>query len=102
MPNPAIMAALGIQPTRTVSNPLPDGSVMVTVQAPARMNLKPQSVRLSADQYINYQRWLRKEDLIQNLLPGLSAADREILQTGIGPQDWDNMFKDDIEDEEIS
>jgi len=31
--------------------------------------------------------------LLQNAFPGLSAADREFIKTGITGQEWDAMFK---------
>ena len=36
-------------------------------------------------------RWLNGES-IQNCFPELSADDREILMSGIGPEKWNKMF----------
>jgi hypothetical protein len=36
--------------------------------------------------------------LIQNAFPALDADDRELLMTGIGPKEWDEMFGEDPED----
>ena len=33
-------------------------------------------------------------ELIQNVMPHLSADDREFLMTGLTPQDWEEMFPD--------
>ena len=33
--------------------------------------------------------------LIQNVMPHLSAEDREFLMTGITPEEWDEMFGSD-------
>ncbi len=38
--------------------------------------------------------------LIQNVMPHLSADDREFLKTGITPEEWDEMWPD--EDEEAA
>ena len=32
--------------------------------------------------------------LIQNAMPGLSDDERELLMTGIGPEEWADTFKD--------
>lgn len=36
-------------------------------------------------------RWQRGE-LIQNVMPHLSAADREFLMTGVTKEEWDEAF----------
>ena len=33
-------------------------------------------------------------ELIQNVMPHLSADDREFLMTGLTPEDWEEMFPD--------
>lgn len=38
--------------------------------------------------------------LIQDVMPHLSADDREFLKTGITPEEWDEMWPD--EDEEAA
>lgn len=38
-----------------------------------------------------HMRWLSGE-LVQEALPGLPAADREVLVTGIHPACWNEMF----------
>jgi len=38
-----------------------------------------------------YDRWLAGE-LIQNVMPHISADDREFIMTGITPEEWDNAF----------
>ena len=48
-------------------------------------------VKLNADQYRRYSRWLRKEGLIQDLLPELSADQRELLKTGICSACWESL-----------
>jgi hypothetical protein len=51
------------------------------------------SVDLTIDQYERYLRWLGGGFQIQEALPELNADQREILMSGIGPQDWDQMKK---------
>jgi hypothetical protein len=38
-------------------------------------------------------RW-KAGELIQNVMPHLSADDREFLMTGLTPEDWEEMFPD--------
>ena len=42
-------------------------------------------------------RW-KEGELIQVVMPHLSASQREFIQTGITPEEWDKFFPD--EDEE--
>ena len=37
--------------------------------------------------------------LIQDAMPHLSADDREFIMTGITPEEWDGVFKEDTADE---
>lgn len=41
-----------------------------------------------------YQRWIAGE-CIQDALAGMTADEREMLQTGSHPECWDSMFPDD-------
>lgn len=38
--------------------------------------------------------WKLGYDLIQNLMPNLTATEREFIATGITGKEWDNIFKD--------
>ena len=38
--------------------------------------------------------WKAGKDLIQNIMPDLSAEDREYLMTGATPEEWDEEFGD--------
>jgi len=40
------------------------------------------SLNLTKEEYQRYQRYLRREDVIQNLLPTLNIFEREFLITG--------------------
>ncbi|MDO8683950.1 MAG: hypothetical protein Q7N50_10770 [Armatimonadota bacterium] len=86
----------GFTPTRSAAK---DGNMwIVTVAPPPFMNLPPQSLRLTEDQYNRYLSSLSGPLLIQEALPELTIDEREILLSGIGPADWDRMFPPD-EDE---
>jgi len=77
----------------------PDGSWTVKVTPPAWSGMtQGASVTLTSNQYARYQKWMAGEGLIQDMLHDLFGSDREILMTGIGPQEWDDTFKDE-EDE---
>ena len=41
--------------------------------------------------------WLDGLGLIQDVMPDLSASQREFLMTGMTPLEWTNMFGDDNE-----
>lgn len=53
------------------------------------------SIELTEEEYDNYQKWQRRELLIQEALPNRTAAEREQLKTGICAGCWDSMFKED-------
>lgn len=40
----------------------------------------------------DYEAWQRGEGLIQNLMPYLSADEREFLMTGITADEWNDTF----------
>lgn len=77
------------------NEPLPDGRVKVTVTPPLWSGFKRgASLILTADQFARYERWRTTGGYIQNLLPELSDGEREILLSGIQPNDWDKAFGD--------
>jgi hypothetical protein len=43
------------------------------------------------------KRWESGEDLIQNIMPNISADEREFILTGSTPEEWDENFKEDDE-----
>ena len=90
----AVINRLGMGPTRTVEKH--DNGYKVTVTPPAWSGFtEGASVILNIDQFSRYNSWMNGAMLIQEALPELSSADREILMTGIGPQQWDDEFGDD-------
>jgi hypothetical protein len=74
---------------------LPDGSYRVTVTPPKWSGFGASSLRLEGHQFDRYQHWLHDGGLIQQHLPDLSNEDREVLLSGIGPEEWDREFGDD-------
>ena len=71
-----------------------DGSYLVSVTPPAFMNLPKQTVKLNSDQYRRYCDWFAGQGLIQEKLFDLSADQREILQSGIGPEDFAKLYSE--------
>lgn len=75
---------------------LPNGNWKVTVTPPSWSGFSASSLELTPDQYRRVGLWNRGA-LIQDALPDLTAAQREILKTGIGPAEWDAAFKEEEE-----
>ena len=85
---------LGLGPKRE-SRQLPTGDYIVRVTPPDWTGCSPSEVKLTANQFVNFQRWLNGSILIQDAFPDLSDDDREILKTGIGPKEWADKIGDD-------
>lgn len=68
-----------------------EGSYLVKVTSPVGQA----AIILSEDQYLRFKGWVNGSKTIQEAFPDLSADQREILLTGIGPKQWDEMFKED-------
>lgn len=84
---------LGFGPTRTaVKNPA--GGYNVTVTPPEIVQMQGHTLHLTDDQYIRYQAWHEGGALIQDVLPDLTGAQREILMTGIGDDDFHEIGYD--------
>ncbi len=83
---------LGFGPKRE-SRQLIDGNFVVRVTPPAITGFSSSEIKLTADQFRRFNLWLGGGLLIQDVFPDLAAWQREILQTGIGPGDWDAAFK---------
>jgi hypothetical protein len=84
---------LGIGPQRR-SDRGADGIWTVTVTPPGWSGFTASTVRLPPDQHARYLAWLAGDGLIQELLPELTDADREILMTGIDEAQWQAAFGD--------
>ena len=44
-------------------------------------------------------RWQQGVELIQDVMPWLSASDREFIKTGITDDEWDEAFGDEEEED---
>jgi len=51
---------------------------------------------------LGLQKWLRREELIQDIFPTLDADQREFIQTGITPSEWADMFAPEETDTELN
>jgi hypothetical protein len=94
----SVLDKMGMGPKREVEKLL-GGRVRVTVTPPEWSGFTESvSVELNADQYTRYVKWDEDPRLkIQDALPELSADDREILMSGIGPYAWNEMSKEEEE-----
>lgn len=83
-----------IKPIRRQAVAQEDGTWKVTVTPPRFTEFSPSSIILTNDQYCRYLQWQNGGVLIQNILHDLTPAQREILMTGIGPEEFDKAFRD--------
>jgi hypothetical protein len=79
-----------MKPTRTYY--VRNAMVEVTVTPPPESGFRPSKVTLTPDQFRRFEKWLETGGQIQTALPDLSADDREILLSGIGPNEFDRSF----------
>lgn len=82
----SIADKIGFGPTRVVK--IHDSGAVVEVTPHAMLQMPMQSVALTAAQYERYVAWVTGAMMMQDALPDLSPAQREILMTGIGPDDF--------------
>lgn len=64
--------------------------MLITKFSPHSMRDNTREIDVTQSQL---DRWQAGE-LIQNVMPHLSADDREFLMTGLTPEDWEEMFPD--------
>lgn len=84
---------MGLGPKRVVED-LPNGNHKITVTPPSWSAFKgSRSIEMTPEQYRSYQKWRSGFGPIQDHMPWLSAGQREVLMTGIGPEEWDEKFK---------
>ncbi len=50
--------------------------------------------------YDQLDRWEAGQGNIQDIMPDISADDREFIMTGITPEEWAETFREDMDDEE--
>lgn len=85
---------LGFGPTRVVCED-GEGGYIVMVTPPKVLGSKPTvHVSLTADQYARYLKW-ENGMLMQNALPDLDAATREMLMTGLCDEDFHKATRSD-------
>jgi hypothetical protein len=72
----------GFEPERSARE-LPGGNWLVKVTPAAIARAPAQELELTAEQFHRYCLWCEGRGLIQELLPDLTNAQREILQTGL-------------------
>lgn len=90
---------MGLGPKRVVED-LPNGNHKITVTPPSWSTFQGgHSIEMTPEQYQSYLKWRSGTGLIQDHMPWLSDDEREVLMTGIGPEEWDEKFKDDETDE---
>ena len=57
-------------------------------------------VKLTDEQFLKYKMWLGGDILIQNALPDLTASQREVLMSGLGDEEFNELAMEDEEDED--
>src|SRR5215469_3781301 len=56
-------------------------------------DLPEQHVDLTLDQFERFLKWQNGDGMIQNMLPDLTASQREILISGLGDKDFERFTK---------
>lgn len=67
------------------------GDKQVTIIGRCVVTKKPYSVTVWEHDMAKFE---SGEDLIQNIFPYLSSGDREFIKTGISPEGWKRMVKE--------
>lgn len=68
--------------------------MLITRRSPLTGKDNTMDLPITQDQL---DRWMRREGLIQNIMPELTADQREFLISGCTPDDWDTLFPSDDE-----
>jgi len=63
----------------------------ITRKSPCTGKWNEKEINITPEQLVRY---IEGVELIQNIAPNLSAADREFLISGNTAEDWDSMFKE--------
>lgn len=61
----------------------------ITRISPLTWEQNTMDIDITAEQY---ERFRNSDDLIQNIFPNLTPAEREFIKTGYTPEDWDSLF----------
>jgi hypothetical protein len=67
---------------------------IITRRSPFTHKVNTMEIPLSPEEFDKCLTLWRTGELIQNAFPMLDAGQREFIKTGITPQEWDEMFKD--------
>ena len=71
----------------------------------SQATIQRNSMHISLDPIVfmlGLQKWLRREELIQDIFPTLDADTREFIQTGITPSEWADIFGPEETDTELN
>lgn len=63
-----------------------DGTATIIRYSPVTGKFNKAILHLTEEQYY---RWNMKRELIQDVMPNLTAEEREFLMTGYTPEDWE-------------
>jgi hypothetical protein len=76
-------------------------TIAIVRTSPFTRKQNTREIPISVEAYaLGMQAW-KAGELIQNAFPTLSPADREFIMSGITPEEWDDMFRDeDFQDSE--
>lgn len=66
--------------------------MMITRTSPFTGITRTKDILVTEDQIARWQRGER----IQNVMPYLSASDREFIMTGITDDEWDQAFREEV------
>lgn len=78
---------LGFGPQRGITA-LGGGNFLLKVTPPTWSGFGASTIQLTEDQVKRFEAWLKSNDSIQDVFPELSAAQREIILSGIGPEEF--------------
>lgn len=70
--------------------------MLITKQSMMSNKLRTMDIDVTQEQL---DAWIQGKGLIQNIMPNLSADEREFLMTGITPDEWDATYQDEDETE---
>jgi hypothetical protein len=66
--------------------------MLITKVSQLSGKLNSRYINLTIEEHNDYLKRSRGGELTQDILPQLSANDREFLMTGITPEEWDELF----------
>ena len=72
--------------------------MLITRTSPFSGKTNSMNINVTEEQLKNWQQGM----LIQNAMPNLMADEREFIKTGIMPEEWDALFSDRPEGEQLT